>query len=208
MRRAVRRWHRRRRRGAGRPDQPAMPSRPRGIRGDGRGCFSEGWGLLMAKSGDFRGHQWGPQMALSGTSSWPRTPVGGILEWPFCDLLEWPEKCHLTRKMRYRSLPAHTPVFRTPVSDLCPAGRASWSTRPPVASGNTRPLALHALIFDVGPREIHQGHRKREEPTTWSSASIVRVWRPGSNSPQLLQNPGSAKKEIVRVCLTTRSTWS
>ncbi len=28
--------------------------------------FSEGWGLLVATSGDFRGHQRGPQMATSG----------------------------------------------------------------------------------------------------------------------------------------------
>jgi len=30
------------------------------------GCFSEGWGLLVATGGDFRGHQRGPQMATSG----------------------------------------------------------------------------------------------------------------------------------------------
>ncbi len=30
------------------------------------GYLSEGWGLLVAKSGDFRGHQRGPQMATTG----------------------------------------------------------------------------------------------------------------------------------------------
>ena len=37
--------------------------RPGGTSG---GWFSEGWGLLVAKGGDFRGHQRGPQMAISG----------------------------------------------------------------------------------------------------------------------------------------------
>ncbi|HZM57504.1 MAG TPA: hypothetical protein VFC03_21015, partial [Acidimicrobiales bacterium] len=40
------------------------------------GYLSEGWGLLVAKSGDFRGHQRGPQLAITGyflvaTDNWP-----------------------------------------------------------------------------------------------------------------------------------------
>ena len=37
--------------------------RPGGLSG---GYLSEGWGLLVAKSGDFCGHQRGPQMAITG----------------------------------------------------------------------------------------------------------------------------------------------
>ena len=34
--------------------------------GPSGGYLSEGWGLLVAKSGDFCGHQRGPQMAITG----------------------------------------------------------------------------------------------------------------------------------------------
>ena len=36
---------------------------PGGLSG---GYLSEGWGLLVAKSGDFCGHKRGPQMAITG----------------------------------------------------------------------------------------------------------------------------------------------